>query len=736
MNSINQNLQNESRRNFLKLSLGVALSTTGSISLLPSASAANLTTLNAYVMVSADGKITIYSPNPEVGQGVNTSLPMIVAEELDADWDDVICKASPVGKEYGSQFAGGSLSVPMRWDELRKVGATARELLMRAAAQEWQVPRNELSTEASMVKHTPSGRSAKYADLVERAASLPLPAEDEVTLKLANEYRLLGQRVVNASAEAIATGQQVFGIDASHPDMVYANYIKCPNLGGVPKTANLNAIKKLPGVIDAFMVEGTPGPLRSDKRERWEIQPGIALITKDTWSAFKARQSLEVEWDTTLASTDNSDQIEREALAALVSGKSSKELDRQGDVDAAFETAAVTADATYHTDFVSHAQLEPQGVLVHVRGNEVEIWTSSQTTGSLRGRVAKLLKIDEEAVTIHQLRGGGGFGRRLTNEYVYEAATISRQIGKPVKLQWSREDDMAFDYFRAPTYYRLQAAVSEAGELTGWKNHIASCSADGESANYGAGYIPYDFPGKVLPNVLIEQSFVASKTTTGAWRAPISNVYAFAEQSFIAELANSAGVDHRDFLLSALGNKGWIEDGNYRTLNVDRAKATIEAVTKAAGWGRELPEGRGLGLAFFFSHAGHIAEVAEVSVEGKNVRIHDVWVAADIGQVINMSGLENQLQGSVVDGVSTMAAQRITIVDGAVEQSNFDSYPLLRMPQSPKVHVEVLDSGYRPTGAGEPGLPPLAPAVCNAIFNACGERIRALPISRAGFTVV
>ena len=215
--------------------------------------------------------------------------------------------------------------------------------------------------------------------------------------------------------------------------MVYANYIKCPNLGGVPKTANLDTVKKLPGVIDAFMVEGTPGPLRSDKRERWEIQPGIALITRDTWSAFKARQSLEVEWDTTLASTDNSDQIEREALAVLASGQSSKELDRQGDVDAAFETAAVTADATYHTDFVSHAQLEPQGVLVDVRGSEVEIWTSSQTTGSLRGRVAKLLKIDEEAVTIHQLRGGGGFGRRLTNEYVYEAATISRQIGKPVK---------------------------------------------------------------------------------------------------------------------------------------------------------------------------------------------------------------------------------------------------------------------------------------------------------------
>ena len=466
------------------------------------------------------------------------------------------------------------------------------------------------------------------------------------------------------------------------------------------------------------------------------FKAGRYLSGKDTWSTFKAREKLEVDWDLSTASQDDSDAIEAEALAALAAGKVEAEIERAGDVEAAFANAAMTADATYSTDFVSHAQLEPQGVLVSAATSAVEVWTSSQTPVFITSNLAKLLDVSSSNITIHQRRGGGGFGRRLANEYVYEAALISRRVGAPVKLQWKREDDMAFDYYRAPTYYRLQGAVSTEGQLTGWKNLVASASADGKTANYGAGYRPYDFPGKVIPNVTVEQSFVKSQTPTGAWRAPISNVYAFAEQSFIAELAHKAGQDHRDFLLNAIGDKGWIKEGDMASLNTARARATIEAVTKAAGWGRKLPKGHGLGLAFFLSHSGHIAEVAEVSVDGKNITVHDVWVAADVGQVVNLSGLENQLQGSVVDGLSAMAAQRISIKNGAVVQSNYDSYPLLRMPQSPRVHVDVLNSGYRPTGAGEPALPPLAPAVCNAVFDACGERIRALPISKAGFTIV
>ncbi|MGB2422063.1 MAG: molybdopterin cofactor-binding domain-containing protein [Luminiphilus sp.] len=736
MNQPSNPIANTDRRDFLKISLGLALSSSGSISMMSLASAEASGTLNAYVNINADGSVTIYGPNPEVGQGVNTSLPMIVAEELDAKWDDVRCEAAPVQQQYGMQFAGGSLSIPMRWDEMRKVGATAKEMLCRAAATQWGVPRKELTTADSMVLHSRSGKAAHYKDLVAAASLLSVPDEADVRLKAPEQYRLLGQRISNASAEGIATGEPIFGIDAQVDGMVYASFVKCPSIGGVAKSANLEVVKALPGIIDAFILDGTPGPYNFNIRESYAIQSGVAIVGKDTWSTFKARETLKVDWDLSTASTDDSDAIEAEALAALAAGKVETEIERAGDVDAAFANAAMTADATYSTDFVSHAQLEPQGVVVSAATSAVEVWTSSQTPVFVTSNLVKLLDVTPGNITVHQLRGGGGFGRRLSNEYIYEAALISRRVGAPVKLQWKREDDMAFDYFRAPTYYRLQGAISTDGQLTGWKNLVASASADGKTANYGAGYRPYDFPGKVIPNVAVEQSFIKSQTPTGAWRAPISNVYAFAEQSFIAELAHTAGQDHRDFLLNAIGDKGWIKEGDMASLNTARAQATIEAVTKAAGWGRTLPEGHGLGLAFFLSHSGHIAEVAEVSVEGKRITVHDVWVAADVGQVVNLSGLENQLQGSVIDGLSSMAAQSISIKKGAVVQSNYDSYPLLRMPQSPRVHVLALNSGYRPTGAGEPALPPLAPAVCNAVFNACGERIRALPISKAGFTIV
>ena len=736
MNQPSNPIANTDRRDFLKISLGLALSSSGSISMMSLASAEASGTLNAYVSINADGSVTIYGPNPEVGQGVNTSLPMIVAEELDAKWDDVRCEAAPVQQQYGMQFAGGSLSIPMRWDEMRKVGATAKEMLCRAAATQWGVPRKELTTADSMVLHSRSGKAAHYKDLVAAASLLSVPDEADVRLKAPEQYRLLGQRISNASAEGIATGEPIFGIDAQIDGMVYASFVKCPSIGGVAKSANLEVIKALPGIIDAFILDGTPGPYNFNIRESYAIQSGVAIVGKDTWSTFKARETLKVDWDLSTASRDDSDAIEAEALAALAAGKVETEIERAGDVGAAFASAAMTADATYSTDFVSHAQLEPQGVVVSAATSAVEVWTSSQTPVFVTSNLVKLLDVTPGNITVHQLRGGGGFGRRLSNEYIYEAALISRRVGAPVKLQWKREDDMAFDYFRAPTYYRLQGAISPDGQLTGWKNLVASASADGKTANYGAGYRPYDFPGKVIPNVAVEQSFIKSQTPTGAWRAPISNVYAFAEQSFIAELAHTAGQDHRDFLLNAIGDKGWIKEGDMASLNTARARATIEAVTKAAGWGRTLPEGHGLGLAFFLSHSGHIAEVAEVSVEGKRITVHDVWVAADVGQVVNLSGLENQLQGSVIDGLSSMAAQSISIKKGAVVQSNYDSYPLLRMPQSPRVHVLALNSGYRPTGAGEPALPPLAPAVCNAVFNACGERIRALPISKAGFTIV
>ena len=726
------------RRQFLQCAgLSLALTSGGRIMKAMASGHPDVSELSAYIRIGQDGVITIGAPNPEVGQGVNTSLPMIIAEELDAAWGDVtVVTAAVDAARFGAQFAGGSLSIPMRWDELRRVGATARTMLVASASDRLGVPVTELSTRDSRVFHDGSGRSLTYAELAAEAAVVPLPAAGSVVLKTSDQYRLLGRRITNASASAIAKGEPLFGIDVQVPGMAYACYVKCPHIGGAPTAANLEEIKMQPGVLDAFIIEGEPGPYTFDIRNSIRVSPGVAIVASDTWSAMRARKALKIEWDTSLASADDSEQMAAAAKAAADQSAGVEILRSTGDVTAAMADASATAKAFYSADCISHAQLEPQSCVVSVTDQSAEIWTSSQTPSAVEQLLPTFLSLPADAVTIHSVRGGGGFGRRLSNEYVFEAARISQRVGKPVKLQWSREDDMAFDYFRSPLYLNMEGGVSQQGRLVAWKHHVVSGSADGQRANYGANYRTQNFPDDLVPNVEISQTLISAQTPTGAWRAPFSNVYAFAEQSFLCELAVAAGRDYRDFLLELLGEDNWFREGDRNALNTARAKAVISAACDSAGWGRDLAPGRGLGLAFFFSHAGHVAEVAEVSVDAKRkLTVHDVWVAADVGQVINLSGVENQIEGSVIDGLSALANQRITIREGRIQETNFDQYPLLRMPQAPRVHVQMLASGYAPTGAGEPALPPLAPAVGNAVFAACGERVRELPFSKAGFIV-
>lgn len=727
-----------SRRQFIQLTgLGLALTATGTVRFAHADETSAVQMLNAYVHIGNDGVITLVAPHPDVGQGVNTALPMILAEELDAAWEDVVVvNAATDAKRYGFQFAGGSLSVPTRWDELRRMGAAARALLLQAAANTWEVPVSALTTKGSKVFHDETQRELRYADLAELAAGLAIPDADSLPLKSSDQYRLLGQRITSVSAHAIARGESLFGIDVQRPDMVYASYVKCPQIGGVPKSANLADIKALPGILDAFILEAPGGPLIFEFPAGTRIAAGVAIVATDTWSAFKAREQLVVDWDTTLASRDDTDALDAQALAASERGAGQNVIRTEGDTQAALLAAATKRKAFYSAAFISHAQLEPQSCVAHVSANHAEIWTTSQTPSSIQDALPGLLQLGPEVVTVHSIRGGGGFGRRLSNEYAYEAALISQRVKRPVKLQWQREDDMAFDFFRSALYFDLEAGLDDAGQLSAWKQHVISGSADGENANYGTGHQKRNFPEDTVTNVSISQTLLAAKTPTGAWRAPVSNIYAFAEQSFLNELAVEANIDFRDFLIQNLGSDQWFTEGDRNALNTARAKAVIRAVCDDAGWGRSLPPGRGLGLAFFFSHAGHVAEVAEVSVDGsKRVKVHDVWVAADVGQVINLSGVENQIEGSVVDGLSALANQQIHVKNGQVQERNFDQYSLLRMPQAPRVHVRMVDSGFAPTGAGEPALPPLAPAVGNAIFAACGERVRSLPISREGFVV-
>ncbi len=692
-------------------------------------------TFNAYVQIAADGRIVLYAKNPEVGQGVKTALPMIVAEELDADWAHVEVKQSAIdASRYGIQFAGGSLSVPMNWDTLRQAGAVARAMLVEAAAETWNVPAAQLRTEASFVIHEESGRRIGYGELAERAARLPVPAANTLTLKSTDQYRLLGRRIGGVDNHAIVTGQPLFGIDQKIDGMVYAVYTKGPAIGAKPASANLDYIRSLPGVVDAFILEGAGDPINFST-DAPAYLPGVAIIADSTWAAIKAKRELSVSWDESSASSDSWSAAVTEARR--LAEENGQMLGERGDVDAAFSGAASTVEGFYTYQYASHADLEPQDATAWVKSDgTAEIWAPTQTPqGALTG-AARLLGVDPGRVTLHQLRGGGGFGRRLANDSVIEAVAIAQRVGRPVKLQWTREDDMTFDYYRPGGFHSMRGALDGSGRLTAWTDHFITFSRDGRSPVSSGNLSPQEFPANVLTNARVTQSLIPSQIPTGPWRAPGANAIAFAIQCFLHECAVAADRDHVEFLLDVMGEPRHLPPAMAQSLNTGRAAEVIRLAAERAGWGRELPAGHGLGMAFHFSHSGHFAEVAEVSVsDSRRLRVHKVWVVGDIGPIVNLSGAENQCEGSVIDGLSTMMGLRITFENGRVQQTNFDRYPLLRMRNAPEVDVHFVRSDFSPTGVGEPALPPVAPAICNAIYAATGHRVRTLPLVEDGFSI-
>ena len=682
--------------------------------------------LNAYLKIAPDGLVTIVAKNPECGQGIKTMLPMLIAEELDVDWKDVrIVQAMNDPVNYPRQVAGGSTATPTNWLPMRQVGAAGRNMMIQAAAQTWGVPADQCTTTPGVVHHTASKRQMTYGQLAAKAATMPAPKLETLALKDPKSFRIIGKRTSNIDNPAVVTGKPLFGIDASVPGMKCAVYQKCPVFYGNCMDANLAEIKAMPGVRDAFMIDGG--------KDLGGLSSGVAIIADTWWHANKARASLKVRWDEGNMADHSSEGYAAQAKV-LATKPPEKNIRSDGDTDKALTGAAKVIEAEYTYPFVSHQPLEPQNCTARWTDGKLEMWAPSQNPEPGRQLVAKTLGVSPDSIQIHMLRCGGGFGRRLSNDYMVEAAAIARQAKVPVKLVWSREDDMRHDMYRPGGFHYLKAGVDSAGKIVGWKNHFISYGADGKFIN-SADCSPTEFPARFIPNYQLDTSLIATQVPTGPMRAPRSNALAFVFQSFTDELAHAAGHDPLEFQLALLGEPKVFGEKNTRDgYDSGRMSAVLKLVGERSGWGkRKLPPRTALGVAHFFSHLGYFAEVVEATVaDSGQVKVNKVWVVGDVGsQIINPSGAENQVQGSVLDGIAQALGQAITFENGRTKQSNFGEYPLMRMAAAPPVDVHFLLSDNPPSGLGEPALPPVVPALCNAIFAATGKRIRHLPINAA-----
>lgn len=707
----------------------------------PAAKAISSVAPNVYVNIRSDGVVEIYCHRSEMGQGIRTSLPQIIADELEADWDKVEIIQAVGHEKYGDQNTDGSTSIRKHFDLLRNAGATAREMMIASAASLWGVPGEECVAREHAVHHEASGQSAGFGDLVATAADMPLP--EKASFKDRKDYRYIGKPMDTIDAEAFTTGGAMYGIDSKIPDMLYASIERCPAFGGTVVSFDDAAAKAVAGVSNVIKMPDPTSP------PGFNIQGGVAVLADNTWSAEQGRKALQIEWDRGANGEYQSDTY-KESLIEAVQASGAPVLQR-GDADIETES---THDAIYYAPHLAQAPMEPPAAAARVNEDgSCEVWACTQDPQSARETVAATLGIDKEQVTMNVTLLGGAFGRKSKADFIAEAAWLARESGRPVKVTWTREDDIRHGYFHSVSAQYYRAGMDADGKTTSWLHRTAFPSIISTFApdittpgalelGLGALDTPWD-----VPNLRIEACDAKAHVRIG-WLRSVCNVFhAFGSSSFVDELAHKKGMDPKDHLLEMIGPARMInptDDGaeylNYsqdlvkHPIDTGRLAAVAEKVAEMADWGRELPEGHGLGIAVHRSFLAFVAAVAEVSVDenGKLV-VHELWTCIDAGTVINPDRVTAQMEGAGIFGMSLALHGELTAKDGGIEQGNFDTYPMVRMSEAPTaIHCHIMESDAPPGGVGEPGVPPIAPAIVNAYFAASGNRIRELPLRNAG----
>jgi isoquinoline 1-oxidoreductase beta subunit len=684
--------------------------------------------LNAWVRITPDNRVTLILGKSEMGQGIMTALPMILAEELYLDWKNVRIEQAPTNPKIYDHGTGGSGSVSGSWLPLRRAGAAAREMLVSAAAARWNVNPNTCVAKDGGVLHGARKNFLTYGELVEDAAKLPIPDFNTVPLKNSDDFTIVGHDTRRFEARGKATGTAKFGIDSRMPGMQYAVIARCPVFGGKLKSFDALKAKAVPGVKEVIAIDPVgAGAFTAG---------GVAVLADNSWAAIEGRKALQTSWDEGPAASESTDSLRKQFLDNAA--KPGKVVRNDGDAEAALSAAAKKIEATYEFPFAAHATMEPMNCTVHVRPDGAEAWIPTQAPQWAQEIIAKVSGLAPEKVIVHTTLMGGGFGRRYQADFVMEAAQVAKVSGKPVMVLWTRDDDMQHGFYRPASYHRFAGALDEKGKLAAWKHFQTSTSIEAmwnpkgeeaaEKSEFAtAAFIPYQ-----TPNYRIEYTLAKSSVPRAWWRSVEHSTSGFVVESFVDELANAAGADPLEFRLRLIGEDRKVPDftdpKQGKPLDTARLKGVLRLAAEKADWGKPLPNGVFRGIAGYYSFESYTAAVVEASVNDGVVKVRRIVYAVDCGRPINPEGVRAQVESAAIYGLSATLHDAITIKGGRVEQTNFHDYQMPRMSETPKTEVHVVMSKEEPTGIGEPGLPVIAPALCNAIYAATKKRIRRLPI--------